>query len=230
MVKAFRGQRKCQFTEEQKEGSFGYSPKCGMSRDEHSSGPPGAVVATVPHSFTQKALRCESCGDDINVGDPYKWVKPRAHRATSGRKRNRHQACPGWKASELTSSEVLGIIYGAQEGAESDLAATEVPTDADDADSYTEALSEALSTFASEIEGAVEVRREAGQAIEEGFGHATEQSQQLEDDADSLDSWVQEINGVYFDSYSGENIEEDLETWADEQREKAEEMIQENPI
>ena len=223
-VKAYRGQRKCQFTEE---GSYS---RCGKAQAEHYAGEPGAAVYTMNHSFTQTPIRCESCGEDINIGDPYKWVKPRPHRATPGRKRSRHSACPGWKQSELTSSAVLSAIYGAQESAESDFAVAGVPTDEDSTDDFTSALEGALQSFASEIEGASEMRREAADAIAEGFGHETSTSEQLVDDAEALESWAQEIEQVSFDSFSGENTEEALEDWADEQRGKAEEAIYENPL
>lgn len=44
---------------------------------------------------------CEACGKPIEVGQGYKYIKPRY-----GRRRVRHDGCPGWRPSEMTSSKL----------------------------------------------------------------------------------------------------------------------------
>jgi hypothetical protein len=198
-VKAYRGQRKCQHAEE------GAYSKCGLPLAEHRDDT-NPAAAPLGHPFTQTALRCEACGQNIEIGDPYKWVAPRAHRATRGRKRNRHTGCPGWKPSELTSSQHLATVYAAQEQAEADLNAIEVPSDEDDADGFVEEVEGVVQAFGEAVREAADSYRESAQAIEEGFGHATYQSEELEGKADDIDSWADEA-----ESYSSTVTASDLE-------------------
>lgn len=131
---------------------------------------------------------CELCRNSIGVGDPYKWVKPRSHRGGTGRKRVRCAKCRGWRPSELTSSQHLATIYGAQEGFDDFTAGWDGDT-VDD-------LAQAMKDAAEEIRGAGETYRESAQAIEEGFGHATYQSEELEGKADEVESWADEIDSA----------------------------------
>lgn len=65
----------------------------------------------------QKAQgNCQSCGKPIEVGMAYKYVKPQR-----GVIYKRHQDCPSWRASELTSSAQLATLYGGQEAAHDNL-------------------------------------------------------------------------------------------------------------
>ncbi len=189
-VKGFRGQRKCQH---KPEGSW------------QTCGHPKAVHDELDHEFTQAPLTCDSCGDPINVGDPYKWIAPRAHRAAQGVKRNRHTTCPAWKPSETTSSQHLATIYAAQEAADASLSTIEVAT-IDETVDVAEQLQEIAETFAEEVMGAAETYQESADAIEEGFGHETYQSEELAEKAEAVESWAEEASSFTADEYDGEDL------------------------
>lgn len=207
-VKSFRGQRKCQWSEE------GDYKTCNKLLGAHffrtvgtegATKPTGAADPTIrEHPFTQKPLRCGSCGDPINIGDPYKWVAPRAHRAARGFKKVRHTSCPGWQPSELTSSQHLATIYAGQEAAQDSIAALTLPAIVEDAEAFVAELEEIATAAADDIMGAAESYRESAEAIEEGFGHPTYQSEELENNAYEIESWCDEIGSLSFEEFAEE--------------------------
>lgn len=174
-VKAYRGQRKCQHKTEWQ--------VCGKPKPVHSE---------LDHEFTQAPLTCEACRQPINIGDPYKWVAPRAHRAAKGIKRNRHTSCPGWKPSELTSSPHLATIYAAQENADKEMAAISIGS-VDEAESVVEVLEQIATDFAESIMEAAESYGESADAIEDGFGHETYQSDELREKSEAVEGWADEV-------------------------------------
>lgn len=186
-MKAYRGQRKCQHSPE---GQWGV---CGQPKSVHEE---------LDHPFTQTPLRCEACGEPINIGDPYKWVAPRAHRATKGIKRNRHATCRGWKPSELTSSPHLATIYAAQEDAEEGLATISVNS-LEDVDEAADSLREIAEQFADALQEAVESYAESADNIEDGFGHETYQSEELRGKSEDVASWADEAAAWSPDSFMG---------------------------
>lgn len=131
---------------------------------------------------------CESCQALIipaghpdhpgHEGDPYKWVQPRTG-PYGGRRRVRCGECPGWRPWDLSDSLAAQAARIGHEFAE----AIDSAADPDDVQS-------ALDEAASGIRELAEGRRESAQAIEEGFGHPTSQSEELESHADELDQWA----------------------------------------
>ena len=61
--------------------------------------------------------------------------------------------------------------------------------------------------------------RESAQAIEDGFGHPTYQSDELNERADELDGWADDVEGVDFDEW---DPDPDDERWEDEDMDSAE--------
>lgn len=198
-VKAFRGQRKCQHE------------RCGEPLNAHKlrlrdegTFPTLSDEATITdHPFTQKPLRCEACGENINIGDPYKWVAPRPHRAARGFKRIRHRSCPGWKPSDLTSSQHLATIYAAQEAADDDIARLNLPVDKDETEAFADSLEEIANAAGDSIQEAADSYRESAEAIEEGFGHPTYQSEELETKAYDVEGWAEDIRSVDIERFDG---------------------------
>ena len=81
-------------------------------------------------------------------------------------------------------------VYAAQEGLEDALGANELtPSDA----------TEAMSQAASDIRGVAEEYREGANNIEEGFGHSTAQSDEMNEKADDLDGYADELENLTFD-------------------------------
>jgi hypothetical protein len=173
-VNAYRGKQKCQYVDQDGE-------RCGMPRKGHSTMANG-------HAYDGGTLRCGACGEPIKIGDAYKFVKPRTHKGARGTKLNRHETCPSWKASELTSSEFRRIIYAAAEGAPG--ASGETP------DEWTEALEALQDHYASAAKEAAECRQDAASNIEEGFGHETYQSEELRGEGDEAEQVGDTIEGI----------------------------------
>jgi hypothetical protein len=121
----------------------------------------------------RKEHACEKCGATIHVGDPYKWTKPKTSHY-GGRKRTRCTTCPGWKPSEVSTSR-LAIIWDAQQSLES----------------------------AEDVQGVIDAAREvsegdmeAAENIRDGFGHDTQQSEELEERGQELEGWADELENA----------------------------------
>lgn len=126
---------------------------------------------------------CDKCGTEIKPGMPYKWVKTKT--TYGGTKRVRCATCPTWTQSELSTSKMAGV-YAAQEEF-SDFIGSWNPDDGIDA------VRDALNNCAEQVRSVGEEYRESASNIEEGFGHPTYMSEELEQKADELESWADEI-------------------------------------
>lgn len=132
---------------------------------------------------------CGKCGTEIKVGQPYKHISPRSG-PYGGRTMYRCAACPDWNVWEYSSSlsarvaEIGHDFWGDQDNWSS-----------------TDDVQESLNSAAERIREIAEEKREGASNIEEGFGHETSQSQELNETADSLDSWADEVEGVDLPDY-----------------------------
>lgn len=129
---------------------------------------------------------CESCGKPIEAGMSYKWVQPRAFRGARGTKRVRHEDCPSWRPSELSSSKMAAVMAAQESFDDEDFASAE------DIVSGVESVAETVREVAEEY-------RESAQNIEDGFQHETYQSQELNEKADELEGWADELEGFEAD-------------------------------
>lgn len=148
--------------------------------------------------------KCETCTNEIVPGSPYKWVKPKIG-PFGGPKRIRCQDCPDWRPWDLSNSlsaQLSRVSHEFQDRL----------TGVDSVDDVKQALSE----VADEIRGIAEDKRESAQNMEEGFGHATSQSDDLNETADNLDSWADEIESAEPPEFP-EPEEQDCEHCADEE-------------
>lgn len=131
-------------------------------------------------------LRCDFPGCDINesriaVGTAYKHITPKSG-PYGGQQKNRHAEHPSWQVWEYSSSlsaRVAQIVHDAEQAVAA----------AEDEGGVTEALENA----ADEIESLAEEKREGASNIEEGFGHPTSASEELDEIATSLDEWAQSV-------------------------------------
>lgn len=127
---------------------------------------------------------CDFCQEEIEVGTPYKWIEPHGSGV-----RNRHEACPTWNVWEYSSSLSSRIA--------------EIQGTNDVPDSF-ESVDEAqdwANEVALQIRELSEEKRESAQNLEDGFGHETEQSMELNDIADQLESWADEVEGADIPEY-----------------------------
>lgn len=124
------------------------------------------------------------CSDrEIKVGQPYKWIEPSGQRV-----RNRHESCPTWNVWDYSSSLSARIAQIQDGGPDDDFDSVE------DAQAWAEGK-------AQEIRDLAEEKRESASNIEEGFGHETYQSEELNQTADDLDQWADDIEGVDLPEY-----------------------------
>jgi len=120
---------------------------------------------------------CKHEDRSIQVGESYKWIEPSGQRV-----RNRHADCPTWNVWDYSSSlgaRIAQIQSDDPEGFET----------VDDAQSW-------AASKAEEIRGLAEEKRESASNIEDGFGHSTYQSDELNEIADSLDGWADDLENV----------------------------------
>lgn len=127
---------------------------------------------------------CGKCGKTIEVGTPYKHISPRSG-PYGGRRLVRCADCLDWHVWEYSSSlsaRLEEISWYFWENI------SEVK-DPDDVQSALDDAAQAVHDLADE-------KRESANNIEEGFQHATYQSDELNELADNLDSWADEISSA----------------------------------
>ena len=169
-----------------------------------------------------RARKCSNCGTEIKPGDAYKWFANRI-----GRYSQRKDFCADCRIrpSMQTTSPHLQTIYSGQEAAEDTLAAggndLSLTDIADAVRGYAEALREASESYG-----------ESADNMEDGFGHETQQSEEIrekasecESVADTVEGTADDIEGMddpdaeedeFADDYEGETDEDDKPVDADE--------------
>lgn len=131
---------------------------------------------------------CGKCGKVIEVGQPYKWIKPKSG-PYGGRLMVRCGDCPTWQVWDYSSSlnaQVARIEHDAN-------SAVDAAEDEGDVEA-------ALNDAADAIRDLAEQKRDAAQNMEDGFGHATYQSEELAQQAEDLDSWADDVEGTDVDA------------------------------
>lgn len=127
---------------------------------------------------------CDYCSQPIELGTPYKHVTPKTSTYGS-QKKSRHQACPTWRSWDLSNSLSAQIDR-------------EVSSYEDGIDSCSEVseVQDLLDSLAEGVRGLAEEKREAASNIEDGFGHPTSSSEELEEIAQQLEDWADELSGA----------------------------------
>jgi hypothetical protein len=170
----------------------------GVQKTTKHGKPVFMAVTVADKSQPLEPYTCDHCRQPILVGTPYKHMTPKSG-PYGGTKRTRHEACPDWQVWEYSSSLSARL-------AQIQFDAAAVIADIEDEDSATSAASE----IAESIREVASEKEEAASNIEDGFQHETEQSQELNDIAEQLNSWADEIEGTTFDDFP-EPEEEDCE-------------------
>jgi hypothetical protein len=152
--------------------------------------------------------KCGSCGTPINVGDPYKWAKPRY-----GSKKVRCVNCK-FKRGDLSSSKMV-TIYDAQDTAYEGIKGWG-GEEIDELKSVLEDFSEVVREVASEYE-------ESAENIRQYFPESWK-ADELDEAYSELEGWAEEIDCFDPDEFDPE-AGEDKESWAEERRSEAEELV-----
>lgn len=137
-------------------------------------------------------LRCGNCGTEILPGMPYKWVAVKSG-PYGGRTLVRCKPCPSWKPSELTSSN-RAVAMAAIEAAEADISNWTMADGVDMLEEIVQGAAEGIQEYA-------DMCRESASNMEEGFGHPTYLSEELEQKAEDLEYAANELSSW---SFSGE--------------------------
>jgi hypothetical protein len=146
-----------------------------------------------PDGTTKPLNTCDRCSETIRLGMSYKHISIKTGPTTS-RKLIRCDMCPTWHVWEYSNSvsaRCAQIVHEAQE-ALGDVTTTDDVTDV-------------LQTAADAARELAEEKREAAQNIEDGFGHATSQSDELTDLADQLEDWAASLEGATIPDYPDPN-------------------------
>ena len=101
--------------------------------------------------------KCRRCGHEIQPGEPYKWFKARYRPPVY------YCQAHNPRPSELTTSDKLATLYGAQEGVEDDLQAFS------DGKITIEDLTSSLESAADEVGGVADEYEESASNMEEYF-------------------------------------------------------------
>lgn len=155
-----------------------------VNRTTKAGRPVTMAVTREDRSNPLDPYTCDYCHKGIAVGESYKHITPKSG-PYGGTQRNRHESCPTWHVWDYSSSLAARL---AQIGHEFSTAIGDADTP-DDVTSALEAAAEAARELAQE-------KRDSSEAIVEGFQHSTSQSDELEEQADALDAWADEIENV----------------------------------
>lgn len=187
-------------------------------------------------NYVKKARKaqgtCSGCGNKIEKGDEYKWIKFRY-----GGKRKRCGTCR-FRPSDLTNSDKLSRVYAAQEAAEDAIADW-------DGQDHTD-LQSALEEAASQIREVAEEYQESCDNIRDSFSESAT-ADECEEKAQELESWADSLEDVDFEDWEAEEEDEDdkkddkddepkdesgrtRDDWIEEQRSLASDAINECPL
>lgn len=124
---------------------------------------------------------CGKCGVEIKPGMPYKWIEPKMRGLMV-----RCENCPNWNYWEYSDSLSARVAEIQSNAADA------LGVDFEDRSE----LEGILQEIASEIRSLAEEKEEAASNMEEGFGHSTYQSDELNEQAEQLNSWADEVESV----------------------------------
>jgi hypothetical protein len=163
--------------------------KNGQPRTD-KRGNPVFITKTMADTSRPKPLfRCDKCGKTIEIGQPYKHMTPRSG-PYGGNLMTRCQACPDWQEWEYRSSLSARLAQIANDFWET----------VNSAESQ-EDVQSALQDAQSAIEELAQEKKDGAQNIEEGFGHSTYVSEELQQQGEDLESWAQEIGYLDVPNY-----------------------------
>lgn len=135
----------------------------------------------------------------IPVGSSYKWFKLKL--TYGGIRKVYHTDC-NIPQSHRTSSQHLASIYDAQEEAERAIGGLSPDCGADEIRNIAEQAADAIME-------AAESYRESASNIEEGFGHSTYVSDELNEKGDSVEEWAEEIRDVDIEDFDRSEVATD---------------------
>lgn len=169
-----------------------------------------------------KETACDKCRKVIKKGDPYKWAKGRS----TGKKIRCEELGCKFRPSDLTGSDKLARLYGAQEAADDALGAW-IPGEG------LAALEELCAAMAEELRDVSNEYRDAAEAMGAAGGESEEKADNIEEWADEIQSAAQDVEPFVVEAAKGGNKNADgqtIEEWAEDIRAQVSEVINSCPL
>lgn len=174
----------------------------------------------------RQRYRCYACRDEIQEGQAYSWVQPSRFSARI----NWHATCPTPPASAMESNEKRAQAMAAFEGGYDALDSIDIANF--ESDDLLDELRSIIEVIAEGVRESAEMWREAAQNIEDGFQHATYQSDELNERADEYDGIADAVDEIGYglsddrdvDNPDDETDEEWRERMVDEVRSSLEDV------
>lgn len=137
---------------------------------------------------SKRTRRCFRCNHEVQPGEPYAYQDRKTGPYSSVKRIWCFQHMRSIKPSELESNPRRASIMEAEEAV----------GDAVDqlAEGEYSALAEALREAKSTLETIKDELEDGANNIEDGFGHETQQSEEMHDQASQLEEWMDEIEGA----------------------------------
>jgi hypothetical protein len=132
---------------------------------------------------------CYTCQEPIGVGQAYAWNQP----SRFSRRYQWHQSCKAPNPSMLESNDKRAAAMAAFEDAYEALSGLTFEEYKEDEESLKGDLQGILDGCADGVREAAEMWRESASNIEDGFGHATSTSDEMEEHADTYESVADEV-------------------------------------
>lgn len=177
-------------------------------------------MARVYRKTAGKEYHCGRCGKHITRGDEYQRAK-----FFRGRTLIRCADCQ-FRSSELTNNDKLARAYERAEASQdladylhSDSDATHEDA-VDSIDSFIDETKDELETLGEEFE-------EAADNIEEGFGHETEQSNELREQGEAVVDWANQIDELESALVTYREAATTIKDHSEEAEDARDEMVQE---
>jgi hypothetical protein len=166
---------------------------------------------------------CPEPDKNIAIGTPFKCLSIKQQ--FGGRDLFRHDGCPDWQQWEYSNSLSARI---------SQIQSTVINPGGWEAEDDPKSEAESI---AEEIRGLAEEKNEAADNMESGFGHETEQSQELSEIADNLESWADDVanacDSLEFpeaDVTPDDEMADAMEAWREEAQQAIQDALDNSPI
>jgi hypothetical protein len=167
---------------------------------------------------------CDYCDKPIEVETPYRYTS-----RFRGPKITRHLSCPMWHEWEISDSVFARAL---KIGFDADDEINSLSSGSEDDDVQT-----VLGSIAEQIRELATEREEAVSNIEDGFGHETSQSAEIQEQADSLNGWADDVESLSVDERPVEEeedgkavTEDELNDWIDTIKDAIRDLVNEVPI
>lgn len=159
--------------------------------------------------------RCYTCREEITEGQAYLWTQPSRFSARI----NWHQSCTRPPASAMESNDKRAQAMAAFEDGYDALSSIDV-SQYSDVDELRDELRSIIEVVAEGVRESAGMWRESAENIEDGFGHATYQSDELNERADEYDGIADSVKEISYGLSDDRDEDNPLDETDEEWRER----------